>query len=106
MSTDKLLSEYLPMSESAYYILLSLKEPRHGYGIILHVSKLTNERIRLGAGTIYGTLTRFEKDKLIKTAGEEERRKLYVLTELGRELLDREIKRLEELYRNGINYNS
>jgi len=103
MSKNKLLSEYLPMSESAYYILLSLKKPRHGYGIILHVSKITNERIRLGPGTIYGTLTRFEKDMLIKSVGEEERRKLYVLTELGEELLDREIKRLEELYKNGTN---
>jgi DNA-binding PadR family transcriptional regulator len=104
MSVDKVSKEYLPMSESAYYILLSLNKPRHGYGIIKNVEKITEGRIRLGAGTIYGTMTRFENDKLITPVGEEERRKLFVLTALGRELLQLEIQRLGELLENGNVY--
>ncbi len=104
MSIKNIGKEYLPMSESAYYILLSLDQARHGYGVIKHVGDITKGRISLGAGTIYGTLSRFEKDKLIIPAGEEERRKLYVLTPLGRELLGLEIKRLQELLENGKSF--
>jgi len=99
--TEELRKTYLPMSESGYYILLSLNEPMHGYGIILYVKGITKGRIILGAGTIYGTLTKFEKDKLIETAGEEDRRKLYKLTETGRRLLKQELRRIDELYLNG-----
>jgi len=95
---EKLNKSYLPMSESGYYILLSLNEPMHGYGIILHVKEITKGRISLGAGTIYGTLTKFEKDKLIETAGEEDRRKLYKLTETGSQLLKQELERIDEMY--------
>lgn len=98
---EGLIKAHLPMSESAYYILLSLKEPRHGYGIILYVKEITKGRIVLGAGTIYGTLTKFEKDKLIVPAGEEDRRKIYELTEDGRWLLEQEFKRIGELFNNG-----
>ena len=48
MSLEKILKAFMPMSETAYYILLSLSEPRHGYGIIQHVEEMTNGRIRLG----------------------------------------------------------
>ena len=98
---EQLRKTYMPMTESAYYILLSLKEPRHGYGIILYVKEISNGRISLGAGTIYGTLTKFEKDGLIETAGEEDRRKLYRLTEDGEWLLEQELIRLDELSGNG-----
>ncbi|MHB8062467.1 MAG: PadR family transcriptional regulator [Ruminiclostridium sp.] len=98
---EELKKTYLPMSEPGYYILLSLKEPRHGYGIILHVKEITHGRIILGAGTIYGTLTKFEKDKLIVTAGDQDRRKLFKLTEDGSWLLKQELKRIDELYTNG-----
>ncbi len=98
---DKNIRSYLPMTETAFYILLSLIKPKHGYGIILHVREITKDRITLGAGTIYGTLTKFEKDGLIESAGEEDRRKLYQLTETGKQLLMVEIDRIEELYNNG-----
>lgn len=101
---DKLKKAVLPLSESAYYILLSLLEPRHGYGIILYIREITEGRLVLGAGTIYGTLTKFEKDLLIESAGEEDRRKLYKLTERGRWLLKEELKRIDEMHRNGHKY--
>lgn len=98
---EKMIKKYLPLSESAYYILLSVYEPKHGYGIIQHVAKITKGRVNLGAGTIYGSISKFEKDKIIALAGEEERRKLYQLTPVGKALLQEEIERISELYHNG-----
>ncbi|MDP4090228.1 MAG: PadR family transcriptional regulator [Bacillota bacterium] len=93
--------DFIPMSETAYYILLSLTEERHGYAVMQYVSGLTRERINLGAGTLYGTLSKLEKAKLIIITREEEKRKYYKITKLGEEVLAAEIERIEELYNNG-----
>lgn len=79
---------YSPLSETAYYILLSLIAQRHGYGIMQHVAEITQNRIELGAGTVYGTLTKLEKAKLIATTRKEGKRKYYKATELGLEVLE------------------
>ena len=100
----KIFEKYLPMTETAYYILLALREELHGYGIILSVEKVTDGRIRIGPGTIYGTLSKLENDKLIEVVREENRRKVYIHTNLGKELLKREIDRLEELYKQGMEW--
>lgn len=99
---SKLSRSYLPMSETAYYILLALSEANHGYGIMQYVEELTNGRIHLGAGTLYGSLSRMEKDGLIRVIAEEDRRKVYSMTDSGNELLKLEITRLGQLYRDGI----
>jgi DNA-binding PadR family transcriptional regulator len=104
MDIERLRKEYLPMSETAYYTLLSLREVRHGYGIMQDVEAMTDGRIRLGAGTLYGSLSRMEKDQLIESAGEVDRRKLYRLTASGRALLKLEVERLKELYENGCKF--
>jgi DNA-binding PadR family transcriptional regulator len=100
MELARLKKEYLPMSETAFYMLLSLSETRHGYGIMQHVETLTRGRIRLGAGTVYGTLSRMEKDGLIRAVQELDRRKLYRITRLGDGLLKAEACRIRELYEN------
>lgn len=92
-----LTQSYLPMSESTYLMMIAMQAPIHGYGIILKVEKLTKGRIHLGAGTIYGALTRFEKDGVILPAGELERKKLYVLSDIGKQLLMEEYQRICEL---------
>ncbi|MBC1374498.1 PadR family transcriptional regulator [Listeria sp. FSL L7-0091] len=97
---DKLRKTYLPMTETAFYILLSLVEPRHGYAIIENVAKMTNERIKLGPGTIYGSLSKMNKDQLIQIIQEESNRKIYQITKLGNDILLLEKTRIEELYRN------
>lgn len=94
-------SEFIPMSETAYYILLSLKEERHGYAIMQFVSTLTKDRVNLGAGTLYGTLSKMEKSGLVQMTREENKRKYYRFTATGEEVLKAEIKRIEELYSNG-----
>ncbi|WP_066496755.1 PadR family transcriptional regulator [Abyssisolibacter fermentans] len=94
-----------PLTESTYYILLSLVEPLHGYGIIKKVEEMSCKRVHLAAGTLYGAITTLQKNKLIIPMGEDKdnkRRKLYEITDLGLELLKYEIQRLEEMVNNGI----
>lgn len=94
-----------PLTEATYYILLSLSRPLHGYGIIKKVEEMSSERLILAAGTLYGALNTLLDNKLIILIGEDEtnkRRKLYKMTDLGRELIHYEIKRLQEMVTNGI----
>jgi len=102
LSLEKVLKAYLPMTETAFYILLSLAEPRHGYGIIKHVAEITKERIRLGSGTVYGTLTKMQKDGIITVYADERRKTVYEITETGKTLILTEIGRLKELYQNAV----
>ena len=91
---------YVPMTETGFYILLCLQEPNHGYGIVQKVKELTKEEIILSPGTMYGSLSKMEKDQLIQFVKEEEKRKIYQITELGKEVLALELKRIERLYQN------
>ena len=91
------MKRFIPMSETMFYILSSLSEERHGYGVMLHVRDLTDGRIILGAGTVYQTLSKLERDHLIVTASETERKKNYIITDLGRAVLTREAARICEL---------
>lgn len=92
------------MTETAFYILLSLKEPRHGYGIIKNVETMTNGRLVLGSGTIYGTLTKMQKDGIISVYADEKRKKIYEVTNVGKILMQQEIERLNELYENAMKH--
>ena len=91
---------YVPMTETGFYILLCLRQPNHGYGIVQKVKELTKGEILLAPGTMYGSLSKMEKDGLIRFVREEEKRKSYVITALGKEMLEIEMKRIERLHRN------
>lgn len=91
---------YIPMTETAFYILLCLRTPNHGYGVVQAVENMTDGAIRLAPGTMYGSLSKMEKDGLIRFIREEEKRKIYEITDLGREVLQLELKRIGRLYRN------
>lgn len=91
---------YVPMTETGFYILLCLRQPNHGYGIVQKVKELTKGEILLAPGTMYGSLSKMEKDGLIRFVREEEKRKSYVITALGKEVLEIEMKRIERLHRN------
>ena len=97
---------YVPMTETGFYILLCLQSPNHGYGVVQMVEKMTDGEIRLSPGTMYGSLSKMEKDKLIQFVREEEKRKLYVITELGKEVLQLEKVRIKRLYRNSTEVRS
>ena len=91
---------YVPMTETGFYILLCLKEPNHGYGIVQKVKEMTAGDIILSPGTMYGSLSKMERDGLIHFIKEEEKRKIYQITDLGKDVLSLELKRIERLYQN------
>ncbi|HQB32231.1 MAG TPA: PadR family transcriptional regulator, partial [Erysipelotrichaceae bacterium] len=87
----KLRKIYVPMSETAFYILFSLQQPQHGYGIGQQVREMTDNEVSISPGTMYGTLSKMEKDGLIELVREEEKRKIYQSTDLGKEILQIEL---------------
>ena len=91
---------YVPMTETGFYILLCLREPNHGYGIVQAVKEMTGGEIILTPGTMYGSLSKMERDGLICFVREEDKRKIYSITDLGTEVLEIEMKRIDRLYRN------
>ena len=91
------------LTEAVYYILLSLMEPMHGYGIMQNVERLSTGRVRLAAGTLYGAIsTLLEKGWIIALdRNNDSRKKEYQITDLGKSALLGEIDRLQELLQNG-----
>lgn len=98
-----LSKEQIALTEAVYYILLSLYEPLHGYGIMQNVEELSDKRVKLAPGTLYGALnTLLEKNWIESLPGEKNKRKKeYIITTLGKTIVDNEIIRLKELVKNG-----
>ncbi len=93
----------LPLTEAFFYILLTLRAPNHGYGIIQEIERMTNGRVTLGAGTLYGALSTMQKRgwiKLYHIDTESRRKKEYVITATGKEIFESERRRLAELLEN------
>ncbi len=90
-----------PMTEATYYILLALMKPGHGYGMMQRIKELSGGRIEMGPGTLYGVLTRMNKEGLIVLTGEDGRRKNYAITEEGKKALHLEYERLKQLVVDG-----
>ena len=99
MATD----DRRPLTETIFYVLLALGAPLHGYGIMQRVNELTAGRVALGAGTLYGALTNLTEKGWIRPlpGAADERKKEYVITDAGREIVAGELERLEELLLNG-----
>lgn len=97
------MNENIVLTESVYYILLSLYKPQHGYGIMLETEQLSGGRVRLAAGTLYGALNALcDKGWIVPLpAAGESRRKEYKLTPRGLEVLQQELRRLRQLVANG-----
>lgn len=98
MTLENLKRRFIPMSETMFYILFSLQKERHGYGIMQYVMELTNGRIIIGAGTIYQSLSKLEHDGLIIPTKEINRKKEYLITDVGKEILKLESSRICQLY--------
>jgi DNA-binding PadR family transcriptional regulator len=99
MTQAKDPSNFLPLTEATSYILLALDEPLHGYGVMQKIDQLSKGTVSVGPGTLYGAFTTLERDGLIAKVGDEERRKIFKLTPLGREILKAQIRRLDILVR-------
>ena len=95
------MSDNTPLTETTYYILLSLYEPLHGYGIMQRAQELSGGRVRLAAGTLYGALNAMVDKGWIALLPGEGRKKEYRLTSMGLEILKKELARLRELVAAG-----
>jgi DNA-binding PadR family transcriptional regulator len=97
------MAESIALTEAVFYILLSLMQPMHGYGIMQNAAALSGDRVRLAAGTLYGALnTMLEKGWIRSLPGERNsRKKEYQITGLGMDAVQAELNRLRELVRNG-----
>ena len=90
-----------PMTEAMYYILLALLKPAHGYGMMQRITELSRGRLHMGPGTLYGVLTRMKKVGWIVLNSEEDRRKTYSITPVGKAALLEEYERLKHLVEDG-----
>lgn len=91
------------LTEAVYYILLSLVSPLHGYGIMQAVEQMSNGRVRLAAGTLYGAINTLLEKGWIEALPEikDSRKKEYLITASGMDALRGEMLRLGELLENG-----
>lgn len=89
------------LTQPMYYILLSLKDQRHGYEIMQYVEWLTDGRVKVGPGTLYSLLSRFEEDDYIEMVSAKDNKKTYLITNLGMQVINEEIERLESLLQDG-----
>lgn len=92
-----------PLTEAFYYILLALRKPNHGYGVIQEIEELTGGRVVLGPGTLYGALQTMQRREWIRIYSqdtESRKKKEYIITDLGRAAFEAEKSRLEELLSN------
>lgn len=94
------------LTEAYYYILLVLQRPLHGYGMMQEIERLTQGRLQLGPGTLYGALGKLTQKGWIRQSGlvQEKGKKEYTLTLEGRDVLAKEIERLQELLASAEKY--
>ncbi|MCL2171192.1 MAG: helix-turn-helix transcriptional regulator [Defluviitaleaceae bacterium] len=92
------------LTEGVYLILLSLRHPRHGYGVMQDIERMTAGRVVLGAGTLYGAIGSLAEKGWIAAAGHsaDSRKKEYAITDFGRRVLLAEMARLQELLAIGV----
>ena len=97
------MDKNIPLTEAIYYILLAVRKPNHGYGITQEIEELTNGRVVLGAGTLYGAIQTLVKKGWISIYSEDlesRKKKEYIITDAGKTAFGEETQRLTELLTN------
>ncbi|NLY18733.1 MAG: PadR family transcriptional regulator [Clostridiaceae bacterium] len=90
--------KHLPLTETTFYILLSLLEPGHGYAVMQKAEELSGGRVRIAAGTMYGALDNLLRQKMIEPVlSKDPRRKMYQTTAKGAHVLRLESERLKHM---------
>ena len=92
--------EFEILTPQMFYILLALNKPRHGYDIMAEVAKMTNNEVKIGAGTLYTLLPRFQNDGYIELVLEKDRKKIYQITRIGKKKLKEEIRKMDMMKNN------
>lgn len=97
------MDKNMPLTEALFYILLAVRKPNHGYGIIQEVEELTKGRVVLGPGTLYGAIQSLVKKDWIRIYSEDtesRKKKEYIITDAGKAAFEEESVRLLELLEN------
>lgn len=97
------MAKEIPLTEAVFYILLAVRNPNHGYGIIQDVQEMTDRRVNLGPGTLYGAINSLLDKGWIRLYSEEKqsrKKKSYIITSNGKEVFNNEVERLKELVKN------
>lgn len=97
------MDKNLPLTEALFYILLAVRTPNHGYGIIQEVTEMTGGRLTLGPGTLYGAINSMLSKGWIRLFSEDKesrKKKEYLITEQGKDIFAEEVTRLHELIEN------
>lgn len=90
------------LTEVTYFILLALYTPKHGYAVMQFIEEKTSGRLILGAGTLYGAINTLVKKEWIRAIGDsQDRKKEYIITETGKEVISKELKRIQTLLQIG-----
>ena len=101
------MDKNVPLTEALFYILLAVRKPNYGYGIIQDVREMTGGRLILGPGTLYGAINSMMSKRWIKLYSEDKesrKKKEYQITDTGRDIFEAEVKRLKELVENAKLY--
>lgn len=93
--------QFQTLTEPMYYILMALMQECCGVDIMDRVEEISGGRVKVGPGTLYAMLSKFEKNKIIRLTQEEGRRKSYIITEAGVEMLQKEYERLRIMVEDG-----
>ena len=96
--------QFQTLTEPMYYILLALLEECCGVDIMEKTAHISNNRVRVGPGTLYAMLAKFENSGIIRRTAENGRRKSYVITDTGKEMLQKEYLRLKTMTDDGKSF--
>lgn len=93
-----------PLTETAFLVLLAMYQPNHGYGVMQFVEEKTKGRVVFGPGTLYGAINNLSKKGWIEALPVEDgdRKKEYIITDLGKQQVEMEMERLKEVYEIGM----
>lgn len=87
-------AKFHTLTEQMFYVLLCLRNECYGMDILDRVPAMTDGRVNVGSGTLYNLLEQFLEEEMIRETKVEGRRRSYILTEKGKEMLDKEYQRI------------
>ena len=90
-----------PLTDSNYLILLALLKPKHGYGIMKEITEITHGRVTIGPASMYTILKKLVKSQFITLEQDDDRKKIYLITDLGIQKLEEEVERRKLFYLEG-----
>ena len=96
--------QFQTLTEPMYYILLALRQECCGVDIMEKVKVISHGRVVVGPGTLYAMLAKFEENGVIRLTASEGRKKSYIITDIGRDMLWQEYVRLQVMVRDGSRF--